>query len=90
MRVSVLIGKVRGGDWEVLALPDQQIEDQKKLFKGLALSGGVQGSGRKAKAYEEVLRFDSYVKRARFSVKPVKAAKVEDPPPAQVEDPPPA
>jgi hypothetical protein len=73
MRVSVVIGKVRSGNWEVLALPDQQIEAQKQLVKGLILSDGVLGDGRKARSFEEVLRFDSYTKRARFSGKPVKA-----------------
>jgi hypothetical protein len=82
MRVSVVIGKVRSGNWEVLALPDQQIEAQKQLVKGLILSGGVLGDGRKARAFEEVLRFDSYTKRARFSGQPVKTVKpvVVEPP----------
>lgn len=83
MRVSVVIGKVRSGNWEVLALPDVQIEAQKQLVKGLILSGGVQGEGRKARAFEEVLRFDSYTKRARFSGAPRKAI-----PPVMAEIPP--
>lgn len=75
MRVSVVIGKVRSGNWEVLALPDQQIEAQKQLVKGLILTGGMLGEGRKARAFDEVLRFDSYTKRARFSGQPVKTVK---------------
>jgi hypothetical protein len=75
MRVSVVIGKVRSGNWEVLALPDQQIEAQKQLVKGLILTGGMLGEGRKARAFDEVLRFDSYTKRARFSGHPVKTVK---------------
>lgn len=89
MRVSVVIGKLKSGAWEVLALPDKQIEDQKSLVKGVINTNGTLGEGRKGKAYVEVLRFEKYVKRVRFSDKPVVAPKPAPvaAPKATVEDP---
>jgi hypothetical protein len=69
MRVSVVIGKLKSGAWEVLALPDKQIEDQKTLVKSVINTNGLLGEGRKGKSFVEVLRFEKYVKRARFSEK---------------------
>ncbi|GEM_PF-2877492 len=66
MRVSVVIGQTRSGGWEALALPDKDIEGQKALVKSLIAGRGRIGLGRGAKAYKQVLRFDSYTKRARF------------------------
>ena len=66
MRVSVVIGQLKSGAWEPLAMPDKDIEGQKALVKSLILSSGKLGSGRSAKSYKQVLRFDSYAKRLRF------------------------
>jgi hypothetical protein len=47
-------------------MPDKDIEGQKALVKSLIVSGGKLGTGRSAKAFKQVLRFDSYAKRCRF------------------------
>jgi hypothetical protein len=67
MRVSVLIGRVKGGEWECLALPDKDIEAQKAQVKQLINAGGVVGEGRKQKQLVELMRLEKYAKRVRFS-----------------------
>lgn len=71
MRVSVVLGQLKNGSWEPVAMPDKDIEAQKALVKSLILSGGKLGTGRSAKMFSQVLRFDSYTKRCRFEDVPL-------------------
>jgi hypothetical protein len=53
-------------------MPDKAIEEQKSMVKGLIIGKGVLAiKGRRDKdatpvQFKQVLRFDSYAKRARF------------------------
>ena len=72
MRVSVTIGERNDGSWDVLAMPDKAIEEQKAMVKGLIIGKGILAvKSRRDKdaapvQFKQVLRFDSYAKRARF------------------------
>ncbi len=77
MRVSVVVGRTSAGGWDVLAMPDKHIEDQKQLVKAAMLSGGRIGEGRKGKQYVELMRFEKYAKRVRFPGGSVEVAPVE-------------
>jgi hypothetical protein len=73
MKIGITVGQV-GNKFDVIAMPDKTIMDQRKLFKSLILNDG----NFEKKRYDKIVYFEKAEKVKRFKPEvkePVKAKK---------------
>jgi len=75
MRVGIVVAENQAGRWDVLALPDKSVQDQRAVFKTLKQAKGLVDNGKKSVQYKRALFFDTYTKRAFFNHPPMPPEK---------------
>lgn len=65
MKIGITVGETMDGKWEVLALPDKQVQDQKVMFKALQVADGALKSGKVVRQFKKIYFFDSAAKHAK-------------------------